>query len=380
MRGTVLLGVLICLGWGCNKESDKSLEERLENVSAAMNSAGSPAPAAAASTHKERIPKSMRGAWGNPEYIERDDLDDNYKFVNITSQAIAGHLWCCGMKTISGVKGTFSDDVFEFAAEHDGQACTGSLEMMSEDVMVTVKCSQSYGSAETHSIKATKHTASADSGPAKAAVAPKAAVAMPDRAAPAAAAPVAVAAAPARASSGPQVGDIVKAKWKGDWYKAKILKVRGNRYYITYPGWSSSWNEWVPASKIRGGGGGSAPAAAAPAKSGGGMTRATVTVKVQKTKSNGKAWDAFGGEPDIAICVSSDSGTKCYPDGDSEMGILEPKCRDTFRCTFRGVKVPTGEFEISVMDVDMAANDSVGSAYCSKGKSCSAGQAKVTIR
>ena len=110
------------------------------------------------------------------------------------------------------------------------------------------------------------------------------------------------------------------------------------------------------------------------------MKRATVTVKIQKTKSDGRAWDAFGGEPDIAICVEGDSGTKCYPDGDSEMGILEPQCRDAFRCTFRGVMVPSGEFEISVMDVDLAANDSIGSANCKKGKTCTAGQAKVTIR
>ncbi len=110
------------------------------------------------------------------------------------------------------------------------------------------------------------------------------------------------------------------------------------------------------------------------------MSRATVKVKVQKTKSDGRSWDALGGEPDISICVSSDAGTTCYPDGESEMGILEPKCRDRFRCTFTGVQVPSGEFEISVVDVDMAANDSIGSTYCSKGKTCNAGQAKVTIR
>ena len=190
-----------------------------------------------------------------------------------------------------------------------------------------------------------------------------------------AAAKIAVAATAVASPGGFSVGQRVRANWKGSWYNAKILKVKGNKYYITYPGWDSSWNAWVSARKLK------AKGSKAPAKaSGSSMKRATVTVKVLKTKSDGRAWDAFGGKPDISLCISSDSGTKCYPDGDSVMGILEPKCRDAFRCTFTGVMVPSGDFEITVVDIDMAANDSIGSTYCSKGKSCSAGQAKVTIR
>ena len=102
------------------------------------------------------LPKEMRGTWYNPEYASRGDLDRSYKEINISSRAISGHLWCCGMKTLSGMGGTFEDDVYEFTAESDGQPCKGSVEKMGEDVMVTIKCKQRYGSPETHSVKGLK--------------------------------------------------------------------------------------------------------------------------------------------------------------------------------------------------------------------------------
>ena len=103
-----------------------------------------------------------------------------------------------------------------------------------------------------------------------------------------------------------------------------------------------------------------------------------ITVEVQQKKANGKAWDAFGGGPDLAICVKTPKGKKCYPDGNSEMEILEPQCRDAFTCTFTGVYLEA-PFEITVVDVDMAANDVAGTGVC-EGAECTLGLAKITIK
>ena len=46
----------------------------------------------------------------------------------------------------------------------------------------------------------------------------------------------------------------VRVKWKGKWYRARIIKVRTRpycRYKIHYIGWSKRWDEWVTASRIR---------------------------------------------------------------------------------------------------------------------------------
>lgn len=43
----------------------------------------------------------------------------------------------------------------------------------------------------------------------------------------------------------------VQVEWGGDWWPAVILKQEGERYYITYPGWDSSWDEWVTKERIR---------------------------------------------------------------------------------------------------------------------------------
>ena len=104
----------------------------------------------------------------------------------------------------------------------------------------------------------------------------------------------------------------------------------------------------------------------------------SIEVEVQQKKTNGKAWDAFGGGPDLALCVKTPKGKKCYPDGTSEMEILEPQCRDSFTCTFKGVYLEA-PFELTVVDVDMAANDVAGTGVC-EGDECTVGLAKVTIK
>ena len=48
-----------------------------------------------------------------------------------------------------------------------------------------------------------------------------------------------------------RVNDKVEIEYSGSWYTGKILKVEGDRYFVTYEGWSDSWDEWVPLSRLR---------------------------------------------------------------------------------------------------------------------------------
>ena len=43
----------------------------------------------------------------------------------------------------------------------------------------------------------------------------------------------------------------VEVLWKGRWYKATILEVKNSSYKIHYDGYASSWDETVPAARIR---------------------------------------------------------------------------------------------------------------------------------
>jgi hypothetical protein len=52
-------------------------------------------------------------------------------------------------------------------------------------------------------------------------------------------------AAPARATGA------IEVEWGGKWWAAEILRVSGSQSLIHYTGWDSSWDEWVPASRIR---------------------------------------------------------------------------------------------------------------------------------
>ena len=106
----------------------------------------------------------------------------------------------------------------------------------------------------------------------------------------------------------------------------------------------------------------------------------TVKVKVKQTKANGKAWDALGGAPDIALCIDGDDGMKCYPEANSPRKVRKPQCRDAFKCTFTNVKIPSGEFEVIVIDIDAMSNDIIGEEDCTAPGKCQAGRAKVTFK
>ncbi len=46
-------------------------------------------------------------------------------------------------------------------------------------------------------------------------------------------------------------GDHVEVQWKGDWYQADVIEVKGTQYKVHYEGYASSWDEWVDNSRIR---------------------------------------------------------------------------------------------------------------------------------
>ena len=54
-----------------------------------------------------------------------------------------------------------------------------------------------------------------------------------------------------RAASAWKKGDAVDVKWKGAWYPAEILEVKGASFRIHYVGYESSWDEDVTRDRIR---------------------------------------------------------------------------------------------------------------------------------
>ncbi len=48
-----------------------------------------------------------------------------------------------------------------------------------------------------------------------------------------------------------EVGTKTQVKWKGSWYKAKVLKRKPNKALITYDGYGSNWDEWVGPERIK---------------------------------------------------------------------------------------------------------------------------------
>lgn len=55
----------------------------------------------------------------------------------------------------------------------------------------------------------------------------------------------------AASGGGFKVGDAVEVNWKGAWYKASVMAVKGGKTKIHYDGYDNSWDEWVGLSRIR---------------------------------------------------------------------------------------------------------------------------------
>lgn len=72
-------------------------------------------------------------------------------------------------------------------------------------------------------------------------------------------------AAPATAAKSPAAGSKVEVKWGNAWYPGRILRADGGRYLVSYDGYGSNWDEWVDATRIRGGAGAAPAPAPAPA-------------------------------------------------------------------------------------------------------------------
>ncbi|HIA02478.1 MAG TPA: hypothetical protein EYN66_11300, partial [Myxococcales bacterium] len=95
-----------------------------------------------------------------------------------------------------------------------------------------------------------------------------------------------------------------------------------------------------------------------------------VLVTVSKTRSNGHAWDGLSNPPDLALCLLSNGRSYCEPSADSPATVSKPRCKDSFKCNFKTIQIPTGQFMVVVIDVDPTMNETVGSGYCRAGMKC----------
>jgi len=48
------------------------------------------------------------------------------------------------------------------------------------------------------------------------------------------------------------VGQKIDIQWGGSWWPGVITAQSGGQFLVHYDGWSSSWDEWVDSSRIRG--------------------------------------------------------------------------------------------------------------------------------
>ena len=48
-----------------------------------------------------------------------------------------------------------------------------------------------------------------------------------------------------------KAGSKVDVNWNGQWWQGQVLSVVGAQYKVHYVGWASSWDEVVPASRLR---------------------------------------------------------------------------------------------------------------------------------
>ncbi len=48
-----------------------------------------------------------------------------------------------------------------------------------------------------------------------------------------------------------KAGDKLEIKWGSSWYKGEVVEVDGERYKVRYDGFSSKWDEWTGADRLR---------------------------------------------------------------------------------------------------------------------------------
>lgn len=98
-----------------------------------------------------------------------------------------------------------------------------------------------------------------------------------------------------------------------------------------------------------------------------------ISVQVNSTKPDGAAWDAFGGAPDIGLCTASSGGSGCAMTEGSAA-----RCQDAFGCTF-SLSLPE-TFSASLWDLDVAADDLIGTCFIDHPGTYQCGSATVTAR
>ncbi len=108
-----------------------------------------------------------------------------------------------------------------------------------------------------------------------------------------------------------------------------------------------------------------------------------ISIEVESQKANGEPWDAgmLGTEaPDLAICLDNGDSITCYPGGRSPKGILEPKCRNSHSCLFNVDMASDKIYTLTIVDVDVADNDIIGSGTIAVGLGArTLGQALVIV-
>lgn len=103
-----------------------------------------------------------------------------------------------------------------------------------------------------------------------------------------------------------------------------------------------------------------------------------VDITVDGAKANGQPWDGVRDAPDVALCITVGTQTSCFPEGRAEAEVHRAQCQDANICRFPDLVLPPGA-RLTIVDVDVLANDVVGVGFCSPNAPCRVGAAQVLI-
>lgn len=104
-----------------------------------------------------------------------------------------------------------------------------------------------------------------------------------------------------------------------------------------------------------------------------------VSVEVQITDQDGKAWDRGIGKfrkPDLVLCIHDSLGLRCILDA-SEPENHKAYCEDNYVCEFPSTPFPDKRFTLEIKDMDIRNDNRVGIAKCVRGEKCLVGLATV---
>lgn len=103
-----------------------------------------------------------------------------------------------------------------------------------------------------------------------------------------------------------------------------------------------------------------------------------ISIEITDTKEDGSRWDRGQPNPDVAFCITDNEGkTNCTPEGRNITELSGIQCRNSLVC-HSFVPVPDGEFNISILDIDISNHDTIGIGNCTLGQTCKLGQATIT--